>query len=833
MSNKVFYIISDSLTKEVTPNYGNNLALVSDLVDGEQFTRDSLTGSLVLQRLDRSVIDDADFGVEFELLIQEFIDGEYETIYRGTFTKADCEFDPLYNNITINSEAQDKYEKLLSGSQKEFDLIALGINRNNIRYTKQPVLQIYQLGASYVTNFVKGMSWEQEVSDPTLSSFALERDHHFINQPITDANGDNGSKLFVTGVGAGLSPDVSGVYDFPEYSNANYKYEAAETYFGPRTLIVEIPIASVHDDFDDFGSSWHDPNGKQYEILGIVDIPDNTTHKRLYFRGESPLSSTPTSGTFTHFSGGTNTANITYQNAVRDEDHDFSFIWTRYGIYDKNTNQNLYITETYDTFAADSGGDTVYTLFSQAQVRTSRILFSRTSDSKCRLIWGSYFSRIFSDSPTINELPTSPTPDADGMPTPGTYKTVIGFNHRNFVITDNHADDGRFGTFSDEAANFAGEHFGEGTGNFIGIGGYPPIQYLPINRREWSDASHFTVFSKTLWDIFDEHATGLLLRHAYKFHEVIQLLLTEIDDRITFDATPEHSEFLYSGTNPVAGEAQPNLYLTPKSNVMTGSYDRPAEKANIKLSELLFAFKTTYNAGWHVDDDFKLRLEHNSWYENGGSYTTEVIGADLVDQVNLRNQQPISYGQNKFGFDKQTVPERIDTQWMDEVSEIFQGYPIEIKSKYAETGNIDERRISTVSTDLDFATTQPNSMSRDGWFMLATFPDSDNVERVAFKELDLGQNQIYDLQNGHLSFAYLHDKFYRDAMPAEELEINNEDVTANSITRIKTQDVVFNSKEKIDPIKLIKTDLGNGKIVQLSRSLESDKVTAKLRHERI
>lgn len=823
----------------VTPNYAESQSLKTKLQTGEFYYRDTLTGELTFLRDDIAKINDVDFDVNFSIALEEDTGDGFSRIWLGKFVKTDCEFDDNRHGrkIVVTPEADDQYTLFEAGLEKEFDIIELGIDSHSINYVRQPLLQVYTLGGGFITNFVSGMSWEQEVDDNTLSSFVLEDEYRFANRVIPDAGGgsnsDVGNKLFVTGVGAGLVPDVSGVYNFPEYDNALYKYDPAFLYFNNRTLIVEVPISTSLHDFDDFGSSWHDSNGKQYEFYGIVDNGTDTT-KWAYFKGTSPIGTTPTNGVFTHFSGATNTGDVTYSNAIRDEDQVFQddylrFNYKRYGIYRKSDDFCEYLTETYlEDFEAVYNDSTFP---AQLQIQSSRTLYSRTSNSKTKLIWGAYFCRVFCDLETLEDNPTYEVPTGEVIPSPKGYTRVYPFDFNRFVIQDDHNSiGGRLGTFDSEAANFAGEFFSEGNGNYINAVGYPDIQYLPVNRREWKDAAHFMAFTPRIWDIMNQGNTNVLLRHAYAFHEIIQLLLTQIDDRLTFDNTPEYSEFLYSGVNPVANEDQPNLWLTPKSNILQGNYDKPAAKAEIKLSDILTTWKVVYKGGFHITDDFKLRLEHSSWYEKGGSYGDDVVGEDLVGKVNLRNKKRSDFGQDIFTYDKGNIPEQIRTRFMDYSSEVFQGSAIEVLSSYAQAGNIKELSASVVTTDLDFAQTQPNSMSRDGWFMLATFSEANGVERVPFVQMDLGLNRLHNVQNGHLSFAYLHDRFYRDDMPAEDLVINNAPVTANSVQRNKVQRVEYSSNDQTDPMQLIKTIFGNAKLQEKTRNITTSKINSIVKH---
>ena len=73
-----------------------------------------------------------------------------------------------------------------------------------------------------------------------------------------------------------------------------------------------------------------------------------------------------------------------------------------------------------------------------------------------------------------------------------------------------------------------------------------------------------------------------------------------------------------------------------------------------------------------------------------------------------------------------------------------------------------------------------------------------------------------------MSWVYLHPNFWTYDLPAYDVTINKSGyVYIRGIERKKKQKVVYPSIEDPDPLKLIKTYLGNGQIEKISVNLSS------------
>lgn len=469
-------------------------------------------------------------------------------------------------------------------------------------------------------------------------------------------------------------------------------------------------------------------------------------------------------------------------------------------------------------------------------INTGEALFTSETDpnSQCYVFYWPIYARFLTDELSLASvgLTTYPIPNPDISSGYG-YENVAPFELNTFTVSDDHqADNQRYGQFADDALHFAGEFFtrlfpSATTGN---------RQPFPAYKTYWRQCSGWVWFDNQIDNIFAAAATEQTLRHAYPLHEVIKVLLNEIDDSITFDNTQAHSQFLYdaSGNNPVSGDAQPALFITPKTNILTSQYDQPAKIAEIRLSDVLQMLWVVYRLKWYVDDQKRLRLEHVSWFENGGTYTGTNVGLDLTQLVEPKTGEKWSYRTSKWKYTKEQMPERILTKWMDRVSEPFVGFPIEMRSRFVDLGNFEEMRAGLFTSDLDFMQLQKNDIAKEGFALLAAFQDAGEwkVQLLHF-EAPTGYN--WSLQNGHLSFVYLHDKYHRHWLPASKVRINDRNETASSVKRARLQEFQIPMTNDPDTLQLVKTSLDgadkDGQVKEVEIDMESRTAKVKLLHD--
>jgi uncharacterized protein YndB with AHSA1/START domain len=225
-----------------------------------------------------------------------------------------------------------------------------------------------------------------------------------------------------------------------------------------------------------------------------------------------------------------------------------------------------------------------------------------------------------------------------------------------------------------------------------------------------------------------------------------------------------------------------------------------------------------------------MRIEHLSWFEAGGTYGTENIGADLTEIVNARSGQAWTYRTNQFEYLKQEIPKRLEFSYMDKSSRAFEGYPIEVRSTFAQEDNTEQRPLSKFTTDLDYINNNPSEINQDG-FVFLECEQGKTGYTVPFADLLLLNGENFRLQNGFASFAYAHEQYFQAAMPAKRLTINQTDVEASSAAKVKRQEIEYPNDGAVDPVALVRTTLGDGKPKQIEINLTTSNVNITLLHD--
>lgn len=342
--------------------------------------------------------------------------------------------------------------------------------------------------------------------------------------------------------------------------------------------------------------------------------------------------------------------------------------------------------------------------------------------------------------------------------------------------------------------------------------------YLPLSKSNWTNSSYWFKYNDSVYEIDRIGRNSFVLNDAYPIHSVIQVLLNEIAPGITHSNTTAYSQFLYSESDPISHK-DINLIMTPTSNVKKAGYDQPAMKAPITLGEVLSMLYNTFKLKWHIKDS-KLIIEHIQYYYNGGTYDTEQqIGLDLTTTIQPSNNKPWGMGQNSFEYDKENAPERFQFSWANDVTEPFEGYPIEVKSNAVQKGNIEEITVGKFTSDIDFILSNPSIISDDGFVVMSCYYNSTLRQyTLPFVERTI-DGFTYNLQNGYLAYIVLQPDYWVYDMPGRTLMINNAEYVAQSVTRKMKQSIKFPTYDDIDPMTLVKTDLGVGKIDKCTVSL--------------
>ena len=390
------------------------------------------------------------------------------------------------------------------------------------------------------------------------------------------------------------------------------------------------------------------------------------------------------------------------------------------------------------------------------------------------------------------------------------YKKCIGLTGGMFFCTSRAVDKPtRYGL------NDYGQYF---TNEFIpssaGIG-----RPLPISRNSWANASLWYVYD-SYYSLFEQRLRKqYTLRDSYSIAAAIKALLKEIDPTLQHEPTSEYSQFLYGSSNPL-GMERFYVYITQKTNILKGNYDQPAQKAETSLEELMKMLRDCFRCYWYIEDN-KFKIEHVYFFMNGGSYSSrssyQLDFTKLTDQFNKKLS---SYFQSEVEFEKSDLNQRYEFAWMDDVTDLFGGVTIDVKSNYIQKDKTEEINIGQFSSDVDYMLFNPTNFSEDGFALLCPVKNGQNLELPIITVDGLidenGDSYKAIAQNWYASWIYLQNMYMWD-MPASNLESNViGNIYVRDIKKCMKHTIEFPTEEDLDELELIKTSFGNGKIDEMS-----------------
>ena len=819
-----FELTAGDTTQRAFPIYKDDLAKDFEKEPNQEFFRAKLSGKLTFQQKDYTFIVSKAFDTQFGLEIFISYDGgqSWASYWRGKFWKTDCEFNEDDQTAIVTPSVNDRYNAVLAGMEKEYNLIDLAPEIVPVKADKRPMVQVYVPGQTVIGCFLSGMWWEQEC-EAVDDEKKLVNDYYFVRSKslfVVEVSGGGSISLPRIFTGDSFDSMETGTQD---YTNEGYTFHHANY-------------------------AQSDPDGGGFDIVwSIIRNSDSKTLWSKTMMGSDVPPQLPYQMVLAPVSGSGATGNVT--------------------LY-------LHTISVYSRFICDT-------------------------------------KTIVTGSSTRN---TYEIPADDIVENNRNYTRVIGYNFPDSIVFSTRlvATPTKWGIYQ------PGEYyFNPADIALLGLG-----EAFPVARNAWGLVSIWFVFSAVDWLVESSARRTFTIRHAYPLASVISVLLAKIAPGITHEGTTDYSKFLYD-TNPITNVDQ-RLFITPKSNLVTAGYDQPAQKAPITLKRITDMLRDCFRCYWFIDEQNRFRIEHIQYFRNGGSYSSSsVVGIDLTAQKVSRNGKEWAFARNKYEFDKPEMAARYQFGWMDDVTELFNGYPIDIISNYVNPDNIEQIDVSQFTSDVDYILLNPSEISKDGFVLLAGMGDNYLEEPITksgtptsgivFTEIDLRQflgqtitinvqstagnikiaqsdaiaeleeigtivqanttysftfkvtqmfiimynsatnftgtlNAIYGityklsyenfkfndtdhiLQNAWVSFMFL-QRYYAYDMPAYQYKINNEQMRAYGIKKLKTQSIKFPILTDPDLMKLVKTNLGNGTIEKLSINLSSRNANATLKYD--
>lgn len=340
---------------------------------------------------------------------------------------------------------------------------------------------------------------------------------------------------------------------------------------------------------------------------------------------------------------------------------------------------------------------------------------------------------------------------------------------------------------------------------------------LPISRNSWGEIS--TWMDTTHWQRINLannfRCKPIVLKDAYSFASSIQKIVKAIDPSLDFQLTNDYSYLMATILEQI-------LYITPKTNILVSEYDHPAQQAPVTLKTFMDAMRDMFNAYWFIEDN-KFKIERVDYFANGRSYTPPTeAGIDLTKEIVTRNGKPWAYCSSKWKYEKFQMPERYEFGWMDDATAYFNGLPMVMLSPFVSKGQIEQRNVAKICTDINLMLISPDGFSKEGFAMLSC--------NASNEVINYNISQGYYIQNGMLSFTYLENRYLNYDLPCWRFKFGDfgDPEDANSIKKTRIQEVTFPNDTDPDLFELIKTDIGMGSIEKLSINLSSRQIKATL-----
>lgn len=434
------------------------------------------------------------------------------------------------------------------------------------------------------------------------------------------------------------------------------------------------------------------------------------------------------------------------------------------------------------------------------------------------------YVRLLCDVPSVYDVNAITIPADDLVENSGNYKYAVRYAVPSVYVSYN---------FTSTEAPYGNNSLGQ---YYLPPAGIYGTMLFPVNRSYWPDGySLWFDFGFVYQQVDEASRKQYVLKDGYFIADVIKCLLRRIAPDIKHEATVEYSEFLYSDTNPL-GLDKFYVFLTQKTNILKGEYDKPAQKAELTFKELAEMLYNCFKLRWFIDDENRLRIEHISWFMNGRTYssTSRPVNIDLTVNSDYRNLKALAKGQTEIKYDKNDLTAHFEFSWMDDCTQVFEGTNIDVEANYIDKSKDESISVSKFTPDIDYMLAEPSNFSNDGFALLCAIKGSKEYElpfiTINLEDVFTGTLYSANVQNGYASWSYLLN-FYMFDMPGYTLKYDYlapNSLTVRGIKRCMQQDVVFPYDEDPDVYDVIKTEVGNGIIDSMSVNMINRQVSVTL-----
>jgi hypothetical protein len=296
------------------------------------------------------------------------------------------------------------------------------------------------------------------------------------------------------------------------------------------------------------------------------------------------------------------------------------------------------------------------------------------------------------------------------------------------------------------------------------------------------------------------------------------------------------SQFLTEVTNPVTGLTNKLINLRLIHNAFLKGIDVTDVKGEITLENFINGLCETFNLGWYISGS-QLIIEHVKYFENGFQYVgSPTVGIDLTNQTTYPLKWQAIFDRDGGTTDKSydyfsgSIPEKEIYKFMDGYD--YNGQ-IKYISAYAKKGETKDHTISSFMTDFSFLLFFPADTISEMYSLIAC----DGTGKILKRNTRLRwiQGNAYseapylkyrsNFNNGDLQWDNVLVDFHTYNRYFTKGNINGRytATTFNSQAEIKKQaPIIFPRLAAFNPLNLIKTNLGDGRIDTAELDTDTD-----------
>ncbi len=771
---------------QVTPHY-KSLKLKYKKETNQEFFRETVDGSIKLYGKDFDYVDAAN--IEEELLFSIY-DKNSLFVAAGKFSKTDCKFNITKKSVEFKLSPIDKYTKIMNKYENTYDLLKIGVPITPIKLYKRFAIQTYILGAnSYSCFSSNGMYFEDEVSEIIDDEKLMLNKYYFAKSvSFHEINID--------------LPDV-----FPRiltYKCINQGLEwPSDVYYKNSSLIKCISYIKL----------------VKVKSKGNTATIDILTYLKDATTGNAGTADTE--GCYKHDVYKFELRVRTYSDEELLEDallyHSFNYYYMIPSDWRIGEDVKIKMVKDDAATGPDSfeiDGSITYDVYARLICDVDSFVFNNTT------------------------VKTYNYPYDDFIIDKANYKKCIGImgNVVNFYQSSVTVKiPTKFGI------NNIGEYF---TSNFneAFIGSNIFNRPMPVSRSSWGNTSIWAIFNRNIIsDIDNACKKEYTIKDAYKLSDVIRAILNKIDNNVVHKNNSVCSSFLHGSANNIPDSntslVDKEVFIIPKSNILKGNYDQAAQKAEITLKQVMDMLAYCFKAYWYIDNNSNFVIEHIKYFANGFSYSNPNV-SDIIKYVDKFNKKNILFCQTELDYNKSDLQSRFEFEWMDDSSDIFEGPKIDVISSYVQEDKTESVVPENFSSDIDLMLLAPDKFSSDGFALIVASKNNNTYETpiTGIESLhDEDYKYPYDSrpQNYYASWTFL-ENYYMYDMPAKTIEYDlllKNSLQVKNVYRSMSHDIEFQCSYKPDLNHLYKTEIGNGKIEEMTYNIDTKLTSLSLVYE--